>query len=401
MSRRTICVVTGTRADYGLLYWLLRELQDDSRIELQVIVTGMHLSPEFGLTGQTVANDGFPIAASVDLLLSSNSSVGVTKSVGVGVIGFADALHRLRPDLLVVLGDRFEILAAAQAALLARIPIAHLHGGETTEGAMDEAIRHAVTKMAQLHFVSAEPYRRRVIQMGEQPSHVWTVGALGLDNIRRLTLLDRDALSRDLGVSLDGPLFLLTYHPVTLASGDACVPLRELFRALDTFPHARILMTKANADESGTLVNAEIDAYAALHPDRVIVRTSLGQLRYLSAMALADVVIGNSSSGIIEAPALRRPTVNVGPRQRGRLRAPSIIDTDERAEDIAAGIQRALSPAFLSALPAGWSVYGDGTACRRIAEVLASVPLDRILMKRFYDLPLPEPAEVAPAGEQS
>lgn len=387
MSKRRVCVVTGTRAEYGLLYWLLREIEEDPALELQLAVTGMHLSPEFGLTAREIEADGFPVAERVEMLLSSDTPVGTAKAIGLGVIGFADAFSRLRPDILVVLGDRFEILAAAQAALVARIPIAHLHGGETTEGAFDEAIRHSITKMAHLHFVAAEPYRRRVIQLGENPKRVHNVGAPGLDHVRRTTLLDQASLEDAIGFELGEPTFLVTYHHATLSERSAADGARELLRALDRFPAAHLLFTKANADTGGRAINELLETYTASHPGRARVFASLGQQRYLSALRLVDIVIGNSSSGIVEAPALRVPTVNIGPRQQGRLRAASVIDCTDDADAIADAIERALSAAFQASLEGVVSPYGEGDTARRVVEVLREAALgEDLLMKPFCDV---------------
>lgn len=379
-------MVTGTRAEYGLLYWLLKEIQADPDLILQIIATGMHLSPEFGNTYRVIEEDGFIIDARVEMLLSSDTPVGVTKSIGLGIIGFADAFERLRPDIVVLLGDRFEILAAAQAAMVARIPIAHLHGGEATEGLIDEAIRHAVTKMAHLHFVAAEPYRKRILQMGEQPERVVIAGAIGLDNIKRLKLLSREELEQSIGFSLGTSFFLVTYHPVTLNSSGPRKAMEELLKSLDAFPDVRIVFTKPNADTDGRLICAMIDAYAALHSSRVVAVTSLGQVRYLSALAHTAMVIGNSSSGIIEAPAFHKPTINIGDRQKGRLRAGTVIDCAERSEAITAAIQYALSPVFQEQLKSATSPYGYGNASVVIKECLKRADLDGILRKSFYDM---------------
>jgi UDP-N-acetylglucosamine 2-epimerase (non-hydrolysing)/GDP/UDP-N,N'-diacetylbacillosamine 2-epimerase (hydrolysing) len=319
MNKRKICIVTGTRAEYGLLYWLMKEIQGDPDLELQTIATGMHLSPEFGLTYKKIEEDGFTINEKVEMLLSSDTPVGIAKSVGLGVIGFADALARQKPDIMVVLGDRFEILAAAQAAMIARIPIAHIHGGETTEGAIDEAIRHAVTKMAHFHFTAAEPYRRRIVQLGEAPERVMNYGAPGLDNIKKLKLLNRAAFEKAIKFSLGKMSFLVTYHPVTLSAANPDQSFKELTNALDQFPEAKIIFTKANADTAGRIINYNIEKYVKQNPQRAKVFTSMGQLLYLSAIKNMDIVIGNSSSGITEAPSFCKPTVNIGQRQRGRL----------------------------------------------------------------------------------
>jgi UDP-N-acetylglucosamine 2-epimerase (non-hydrolysing)/GDP/UDP-N,N'-diacetylbacillosamine 2-epimerase (hydrolysing) len=387
VARRKVCVVSGTRAEYGLLFWLLRAIQEDPALDLQLVLTGAHLSKEFGYTKSVVEKDGFAIADEVDILLSSGSELAVTKSIGLGVIGFSESFRRLAPDLLVVLGDRYEILAAATAAMVARIPIAHIHGGESSEGLIDEAIRHAVTKMAHLHFVSAEDHRRRVIQLGEQPDRVWNVGAPGLDNIRRLKLLSRSALERELGYSLGESYFLVTYHPVTLAKEGPARVLENLFRAAAQFPNTTLLFTKANADADGRVINEIIARAAATDAARIKLVDSLGQRRYLSAMRHAAAVVGNSSSGLIEAPAMGVPTVNIGDRQRGRIRAASVIDCGNSEKEIARALKTALSPAFRKIAQRTVSPYGDGKSSPRIARILRSVDLDGILFKTFHDLP--------------
>jgi UDP-hydrolysing UDP-N-acetyl-D-glucosamine 2-epimerase len=381
---RKVCVVTGTRAEYGLLYWLMKEIQADSDLELQIIATGMHLSPEFGLTYRLIEGDGFSIAAKVEMLLSSDTAVGIAKSVGLAVIGFADALERLQPDIVVVLGDRYEILAVVQAALVARIPVAHIHGGETTEGAIDESIRHAVTKMSQLHFVAAEAYRTRVIQLGEQPDTVFNVGALGIENFKRLPLLDKRQLEQSINFELGTPSFLVTYHPATLGATAPGVAMQMLFDALDHFPDARIIFTKPNSDSDGRILGQMIDDYAQDHKGRVAVFTSMGQIRYLSALRLVSAVIGNSSSGIIEAPACNTPTVNIGNRQSGRLMADSIVNCRETTESIVAAIKEALSPTFRERLKLLLSVYGNGASASDIKNHLKQAEL--CTTKRFYDL---------------
>ena len=382
---RKICVVTGTRAEYGLLYWLMKEIQDDKNIQLQVIATGMHLSPEFGLTYRTIEEDGFTIDAKVEMLLSSDTPVGIAKSIGLGVIGCAEALDRLKPDIMVVLGDRYEILAAAQAALVARIPVAHIHGGETTEGAIDESIRHSITKMCLLHFVAAEPYRRRVIQLGEHPDTVFNVGSLGIENIRRLQLLDKYQLEQSINFELGTTSFLVTYHPATLGETTPQIAMQALLNALDHFPGARIVFTKPNSDTDGRIVGQMIDEYENRNKKRVAVFTSMGQLRYLSALQIVDVVIGNSSSGIIEAPACNTPTVNIGDRQSGRLKADSIIDCLETAEAIVSAINKALSASFRDGAHQAVSIYGSGDSATQIKNRLKQARLNNSV-KRFFDL---------------
>jgi UDP-hydrolysing UDP-N-acetyl-D-glucosamine 2-epimerase len=383
-GRRRICVVTGNRAEYGLLRWTMQEVRDDPALGLQVIVTGQHLEPRFGATARFIEEDGFAIDARVPIGLGSGSAA---QSTARALAGIAEALERLKPDLVLLLGDRIEVHAAATAAMLQRVPIAHLHGGEATEGAIDEAIRHAVTKMAHLHFVSAEPHRRRVIQLGEAPERVFLVGAVGLDNLERLELLDAKALDKTLGAEL-GRFLLVTYHPATLMPGESARGAAAMLAALDRFPGHRVLVTGTNADPGGAEIRALIEAYASARPGRAILRESLGQLVYLSALGAAAAVVGNSSSGIIEAPSLSVPTVNIGERQRGRLRAPSVIDCVETEDAIASAIGRALDPAFRASLDPDATPYGRPGAARRIREVLKSYPLDRIVMKSFYDLPV-------------
>ena len=378
-------MVTGTRADYGLLRWLMVEIAERPGLTLQVIVTGMHLTAEFGNTWKAVVDDGFIIDERVEMLLASDSPVGIAKSTGLGTIGMADALARLAPDLVVLLGDRFEILAAAQAAMLMHIPIAHIAGGEVTEGAYDDSIRHAITKMSHLHFTAAEPYRARVIQLGESPQHVFQVGAIGLDNFARLPLLNAADLSTDLDFDLTtSKVALCTFHPETLAKERPELALAPLFAALDELADLRIVFTKGNADTGGRGLNQQIDEFVAAHTERMVSFTSLGQLRYLSLLSVADLVIGNSSSGIVEAPSAGTPTVNIGNRQKGRLRAPSIIDVDNEAAAIYSGIRRALDDEFRKASASKVSPFGEPGASGKIVDVLANVDLEMIRIKSFY-----------------
>lgn len=390
MPKRKICVVTGSRAEYGLLYWLMKELEADPELELQIIVTGAHLSPEYGLSCSKIEEDGFYINEKLEMLLSSDTATGMAKSLGLGTIGFADAYRRLQPDLLVLLGDRYEIMAAAQAAMLAQIPIAHLSGGESTEGAVDEAIRHSITKMSHLHFVANESYRRRVIQLGEDPERVFNYGDPALDNIKRLALLSRSELEQEINFKLGELNFLVTYHPVTLESRSAEEGAGELLAALDNYPQARIIITAPNADMGGRAIRRMLEQYAGRHQERVLFRISLGQIHYLSAMKHCQVVIGNSSSGIVEAPVLQTATVNIGNRQQGRLKAASVIDCREEREDIIAALQRAVSPEFQIRLAGVQSLYGDCDASRRIKEKLKSVNLKEMVRKKFYDLDFKE-----------
>lgn len=384
--KRKIAVVTGSRAEYGLLYWLMQEIREDAALELQLVVTGMHLSPEFGLTYKNIENDGFIIDEKIEMLLSSDTPVGIGKSMGIAIIGFADAFARLKPDIVVLLGDRFEILAAAQAALVARLPMAHIHGGEATEGLIDEAIRHSITKMAQIHFVAAEPYRNRVIQMGEQPQYVLNVGAPGLDNINKLKLLTREQFEEEIGFSLGNQCFLVTYHPVTLDKEGPQKAFGELLGALDMFPDARIIFTRPNADTDGRGLINMVEDYGKRWPDRVYVTTSLGQLNYLSAISHVDLVLGNSSSGLIEVPSFKKPTVNIGDRQRGRLMAESVLQCEENMASIIATINKALSSDFQRIVKEVQSPFGNGNSSYRMKEFLKSIDLTGILKKKFYDL---------------
>lgn len=386
MAERRLCVVTGSRAEYGILYWLLREIAADPDLRLQLVATGMHLSPEFGLTYRAIEADGFVIDRKVEMLLSSDSCAGIAKSVGLGVIGFADAYAELQPDAVIVLGDRFEIFAAVQAAYLSDLPVAHISGGEITEGALDDGIRHAISKLSRLHFVSTEVYRRRVIQLGETPDTVFNVGALGLDNLTRLPLLDRAELSLELGFDLSGDFLLVTYHPATLGDEAPCQGLLALLEALEHFRHLKIVLTKPNADAGGRAMMELIDRYGAGHPDRVYVTSSLGQLRYLSAMKLCAAVVGNSSSGLIEAPTAGKPSVNIGVRQAGRMRADSTIDCADRCDAIVAAINAALSPEWRARAAQTQSPFGDGQTAPRIKDILKNRELPRHAIKHFHDL---------------
>ncbi len=388
MAERRIAVITGTRAEYGLLSGLLHEVAGDPELDLCLIVTGMHLDPRFGLTRRAIEDDGFPIAATVDMALANDSAPAVAAAMGRITTGMADAFDRLRPDIAVVLGDRFEALAAAQAAVVCRVPLAHVHGGELTEGVMDDAFRHAITKMAQWHFVAAEPYRRRVVQLGEHPDRVFTVGAPGLDVIAGLDFMDRSELASSVGLDLDRDYFVVTYHPLTLDAGDPGRPAAELVAALDRYPQHPVVVTGVNADPGHDRVAAVLSDFAAAQPERVVLAQSLGQRRYLSAVRHCAAVVGNSSSGLIEAPALGVPTVNIGDRQKGRLRAGSVIDCGEDKDAIAAAIARALDPAFRDGLAGMETPYGTPGASARIKEHLKTVTVGTDLAKPFYDLPV-------------
>ncbi|MCS6765353.1 MAG: UDP-N-acetylglucosamine 2-epimerase [Candidatus Protistobacter heckmanni] len=382
---RKICVVTGSRAEYGLLRRVMLAIAASEELELQVVVTGMHLAPEFGLTFREIEADGLPIHRKVEMLLSSDTPSGVTKSMGLGMIGFGDALEQLRPDLLLVLGDRFEIFSAVAAALIARIPVAHLHGGETTEGAFDEAIRHSITKMSHLHFVAAEEYRRRVVQMGEQPERVYLVGGMGVDNIKHLALMERAALEASLGFSFGKKNLLITFHPVTLEEGSAAHQMEELLAALAQLEDTQLIFTMPNADTDSRVMMQMLEQFSAAH-ENAHMFVSLGQLRYLSCMQFVDGIVGNSSSGLAEAPSFFKGTVNIGDRQKGRLKAESVIDCLPERVAIGDAIERLYSPSFQSMLATVRNPYGDGGASEKIVAALRSVSLEALLKKSFYDL---------------
>lgn len=382
---RKICVVSGTRAEYGLLRWVMEGIRETPGLELQTIATGMHLSPEFGLTYREIEKDGFLIDRKVEMLLSSDSPTGLAKSMGLGLIGLGEALQQLKPDLMLVLGDRFEIFSAAAAALVARIPVAHLHGGEASEGAFDDAMRHAITKMAHLHFVAAEEYRKRVIQLGEQPERVFLVGGLGVDNIKKLNLLDRPALEASLGFRLGSKNLLITFHPVTLENATSTRQMAELLAALEQVEDTHLIFTMANADTDGRELFGMVEQFVAGHAN-TRAYTSLGQLRYLSCIRHVDGVVGNSSSGLAEAPSFGKGTINIGDRQRGRLKAESVIDCVPERQAIAAAIRRLYMPEFQATLKTVRNPYGDGGASEKVVRVVRDYPLESILKKSFHDL---------------
>ncbi|AII13910.1 GDP-2,4-diacetamido-2,4,6-trideoxy-alpha-D-glucopyranose hydrolase / 2-epimerase [Campylobacter iguaniorum] len=382
---RKICVVTGTRAEYGLLYWLMKEIENELNLQLQVVVTGTHLSPEFGLTYKEIQKD-FKIDKKVEMLLSSDTSVGITKSMGLAMIGFGEVFDELKPDIIVVLGDRYEIFCAASAAMISRIPIAHLHGGEATEGLIDEAIRHSITKMSHLHFVATDEYARRVIQLGEEPSRVFNVGGMGIENIKRLNLLSKDEFEKSINFKLNQKNLLVTFHPVTLEKESAKEQFNELLNALDELKDTNIIFTKANADTGGKIINEMIDEYVAKNSNKSISFASLGQLRYLSALKYVDMVVGNSSSGLSEAPSFKIATINIGDRQKGRIKASSVIDCEPYKLSIQNAIKQAYTKEFRQILKNTTNPYGNGNASKKIIEVLKKVNLDNILKKKFWDI---------------
>jgi len=386
MKQRKICVVTGTRAEYGLLRWVMEGIRASEQLELQVIATGMHLSPEFGLTYREIEADGFKIDRKVEMLLSADTPSSISKSMGIAMIGFADALEQLKPNLVLLLGDRYEIFAAAAAAMIAKIPIAHLHGGETTEGAFDEAIRHSITKMAHLHFVAAEEYRKRVIQLGEHPDRVFLVGGLGIDNILRLPLLNRQELEQALDFPLGKRNLLVTFHPVTLEQETSVPQMQGLLQALTLQQDTHLIFTMPNADTDGRVLFKMIEDYVKEQPETRKAFTSLGQLRYLSCLRHVNAVVGNSSSGLAEAPSFRIGTINIGDRQRGRLKAKSVIDCEPNQQSIQKAFERLYSIAFQEKLASVQNPYGEGGVSEKIVRVLEEMGFDSILKKKFYDL---------------
>ncbi|MFT6732539.1 MAG: UDP-hydrolyzing UDP-N-acetyl-D-glucosamine 2-epimerase [Polaribacter sp.] len=381
---KKIAVFTGTRAEYGLLYWLINDIQNDSELELQLLVSGTHLSPEFGNTYKQIEADGFHINEKVEMLLSSDSAVGVSKSLGLAVLGFTDALDRMKPDMMVILGDRFEALAIAQTAMILRIPIIHLHGGEITEGAYDDSFRHAITKLSALHCTSTNEYRNRVIQLGEMPDNVKNVGAIGLDHLKRSQLMSVEELSASLKFILNKPYLVVTYHPVTLADESATKTFQALLDALDEFPELQIILTYPNADNGGRKIIPLLESYAKQNKKRVFAIASLGQTRYLSAIKHATAVVGNSSSGIIEVPSFDVGTVNIGDRQKGRLAAKSVIHCEPNKEAIVSSIKLAKDQSYKTVNEKIINPYGMGNATSQIIELMKNSKID--VIKTFYNI---------------
>ncbi|MBT3935424.1 MAG: UDP-N-acetylglucosamine 2-epimerase (hydrolyzing) [Bacteroidetes bacterium] len=386
MNKKKICVITGTRAEYGLLYWLMKGIQADNTLELQLIATGMHLSPEFGLTYMEIKQDGFPLDYKVEMLLSSDTPSSISKSTGLGLIGFADAFNLLKPDGVIALGDRYEIFAACTAAFFARIPIVHIHGGETTAGAFDEALRHSITKMATLHFVAAEQYRKRVIQLGEHQDRVFNVGALGVENIKRMNLLQKEELEEILKFRFGEKTLLVTFHPVTLEQDSSCNQFNELLTCLDKLENTKIIFTKANADTDGRIINIMIDEYVNGNEKNSIAFTSMGQLNYLSSMKYVDAVVGNSSSGVLEAPSFKIGTINIGDRQKGRIIAKSIINCSPDRGSILKAIEKLYSADFSRDLKSLVNPIDGGIVSDKIIDKIKSIDCNQYIKKEFFDL---------------
>jgi GDP/UDP-N,N'-diacetylbacillosamine 2-epimerase (hydrolysing) len=383
--KRKICVVTGSRADYGLLFFIMQRIKDDPALALQVIATGMHLSPTFGLTYREIEADGFIIDFKIETLSSSDTPVGVAESISKGLIGCAEAFNRLQPDVIVVLGDRFEIFAATAAALVAKIPVAHLHGGETTVGAFDEAFRHSITKMSHLHFVAAEEYGKRVIQLGENPKNVFLVGGLGVDGIQNVTLLSKDELESSLGIKFQSKSLLITFHPVTLEDETSDIQMAKLLSALSDLSDTTLLFTLPNADPGGLILIRMIEEFVESHRNAHSF-ISLGQKRYLSCIAQVDGVVGNSSSGLTEVPSFKKGTINIGDRQLGRLQASSVINCTLEEVQIRDAIEMLYSENFKESLLTVINPYGEGGASLKVVNELKTASLHGIIKKTFNDL---------------
>lgn len=388
MKKRKIAVVTGSRAEYGLLYWIIKAVYGDPELHLQLIVTGMHLSAEFGFTVREIEADGFPIAAKVKMLSPSDTEKAIAASMGRGMMGFAKAYSILHPDIIVVLGDRFEIHAAVSAAVPFRIPVAHIHGGEATEGAFDEQLRHAITKMSHVHFAAAKEYKKKIIQMGEDPKRVFCFGAPGIDNIVKLNLLDRKRLSEELNIPRYEKIGIVTYHPVTLEKNTSARQISELLRAIERIKDIYWVFTFPNADTGNRTIIKKITAFTSAHPEQSRLYFSLGTLKYLSLLKHSSVMVGNSSSGIIEAPSFKLPVVNIGDRQKGRVQAANVIDVKEyERKKISGAIERALSLKFVRLLRGLKNPYGKGNVSEKIVSRLKRIPIDyKLIKKRFYEI---------------
>lgn len=385
---KNICIITGTRAEYGLLCPLIKKINEDDKLNLQLVVTGMHLSPDFGLTYRQIEEDGYKIDEKVEILLSSDTSIGISKSMGLAMISFSEVFDRLNPDMVVVLGDRYEIFSAVSVANISRIPVCHLHGGEATEGLIDEFIRHSITKMSYLHFTSTKEYRKRVIQLGESPDRVFNIGAIGIENIKKMNLLSKEKLERSINFKLDKKYAIVTFHPVTLENNTAKNQFKELLLALDNIKDLKVMFTKANSDTDGRIINKMIDEFVLTDKERFIAFTSMGSLRYLSAIKYSDVVIGNSSSGIVEVPSFNKPTINIGDRQKGRIQAKSIINCEPIQLEIETAIKKSLSKQFIESIKGMKNPYGDGEVSSKIIYYIKMYLYEKDidLKKKFYDI---------------
>ncbi len=383
---RKVCVITGSRAEYGLLSRLMKLIKEDSDLILQIIVTNMHLSPEFGNTYQDIEKDGFHIDKKVHMLLSSDTANATAKSIGVAVIGFADAYEDLSPDLILVLGDRYEMLAAVSAALVYKIPVAHIHGGEITEGAFDDSIRHSISKMSHLHFTSTDEYRNRVIQLGEDPAFVFNVGAIGIDNLKHLNLLTKESLEEDLNFKLSGECILVTYHTVTLEDNTAQEQIENLLEVLKEIKNLQILFTLPNSDPNGHIIKELITKFVEENKDRSAVFAALGQIRYLSVLKYINAVVGNSSSGLIEVPSMGIPTLNIGSRQQGRLKPKTVVDCETSVKEIRKNLLYILSSQFKNSCKNAPNPYEKKNTASEILSVIKKYDLQKLVKKRFHNL---------------
>ena len=386
--KKNICVITGTRAEYGLLCPLIKKINEDDKLNLQLVVTGMHLSPDFGLTYRQIEEDGYKIDEKVEILLSSDTSIGISKSMGLAMISFSEVFDRLDCDMVVVLGDRYEIFSAVSVANISRIPVCHLHGGEATEGLIDEFIRHSITKMSYLHFTSTKEYRKRVIQLGESPDRVFNIGAIGIENIKKMNLLSKEELEKSIDFKLNKKYAIVTFHPVTLENNTAKNQFKELLLALDNIKDLKVMFTKANSDTDGRIINKMIDEFVLTDKERFIAFTSMGSLRYLSAIKYSDVVIGNSSSGIVEVPSFNKPTINIGDRQKGSIQAKSIINCEPIQLEIETAIKKSLSKQFIESIKGMKNPYGDGEVSSKIIYYIKMYLYEKDidLKKKFYDI---------------
>ena len=386
MKKRKICIVTGTRAEYGLLYLLMKEIDNDKELDLQVVATGMHLSSEFGNTFKEIENDGFKISAKADVLVSSDSNSGISKSMGLTIISFSQIFKDLKPDLCIILGDRFEIFSVAATAMIFRIPIAHIHGGESTEGLIDEAIRHSITKMSHLHFVANKEYKNRVIQLGENPDRVFNVGSLGVENISKLKLLNKSTLEDAINFRFGQKTFLITYHPTTLEINTSKKHFSELLKALDNYQNAKFIFTLPNSDNDGRIIMEMIYDYVNKNTKNSISFKSMGKINYLSTLKYVDVVLGNSSSGIIEVPSFNIPSINIGDRQKGRMKSKSVIDCLPKKDLIIKAINKSLSNDFKEKIKKYSNPYDGGMVSSKIKKVIKKTNLSSILKKKFYKI---------------
>ena len=385
MNKKKICVITSSRAEYGLLYWMLKQLEASNNFKLQLIVTGMHLSQEFGLIFKQIKKE-FKVDKKIEILLSSDTSIGVSKSMGLSLISFSEAYEELKPDIILVLGDRYEIFSAAASAMIAKIPIAHIHGGELTQGAFDDPIRHSITKMSHLHFTATKDYKKRVIQLGEDPRKVFNVGGLGVENIKRNKILNKYEFEKSINFKLNIKNILVTFHPVTLENKTSKKQFKELLDAIEKLKDTNIIFTKSNSDTDGRIINKMIDDYVSRNTHKSIAFTSLGQSRYMSALKHVDAVVGNSSSGLLEAPSFKIGTVNIGDRQKGRIKANSVIDCLANKRDIKKAIDKIYSKEFQILLKNVKNPYSGGKTSKKIVNILKKISLPLPVKKEFYDV---------------